>query len=626
MNVFLDFETRSKVDLKKHGLGRYAEDPSTEVICYCYAIDDGPVKRVAHGDLATLLELQAEGAVFIAHNAAFEVAIWEGVTGKTAPDFLCTMALVQSHGLPGSLENAAKALQLGYQKDINGARLINKFCKPNKEGEFNELTTADVRGLLDYCVTDVEVERAIFKRIPALSEYEQKIFKLTRTINQRGLKIDTELAEKATELSKSFLDGANDRLKEITDNRLHSLTQTVRLRNYLNKEFELELTSVSATELQETLPSVADPVAREIIQLRIGFGGNSQAKFDRALNAVCEDGRVRNYLIYHGASTGRWTSHTIQLQNLPRGIGIDPEPCIELIKSGGNDVFEILYDDPFGAISSCVRGLFIADTDKVFYVVDYAAIEARVVAWLAGESKVLRMFRSGIDVYVEMAKQIFNKPNLTKKNKEERFLGKVAVLACGYGMGAVRFQGTCEGWGMDVGSELSQKAVDTYRKTNKRIVSFWYDLERAAVACVRTGKNYKCGPVRFISSREFLYCELPSKRRLAYYKPRIEEGSLTYFTQDSQTHSFRKTSTYGGKLCENVTQAVARDIMADAMLELEKENFPIVLCVHDEVVVEKKKGARFYLNDIENIMKKTPEWAAGCPIDVEGFTTERYSK
>jgi len=624
MYIFVDLETKSEVDIKKCGGGVYCRHKSTEILCYCYAIDDGPITRIASSDVGPLLDLQRDGAIFVAHNAAFEAAVFKHVGIKDAA-FIDTMALSQSHGLPGSLDGAAKSLQLGYSKDINGMRLINKFCKPNKHGEWEVMDEQDMKEFLDYCAMDVEVERGIFNCLPKLSEYEQRVFNLTRKINERGIKIDIELAKKASVLATSLKGEANERLKELTDNKFHSITQTVRLRNYLNEEYGLDLSSVSAQELTEILPFVQDAECQEIIQLRLNFGRSSAAKFDKACMAVNDDERVRQYLIYHGAGTGRWTSHTIQLQNLPRGIGIDPEVCIDLIKNGDPELFSLLYDDPIGAISTCIRGLFIAEEGKTFYVVDYASIEARVVAWLAGEKKLLKLFEEGADVYVEMAKEIFRNPHLTSKDKAERFLGKTTVLGCGYSMGPDKFFATCVSYGLEVTPELAEKAVKTYRRTNKQIVSFWYDLQRAALVCLRTGKNVKCGPVRFIRAREFLYCELPSGRRLAYYKPMIEEGQMVYFTQNSQTHTFQKTHTYGGKLCENITQAVARDIMADAMLRLEDAGLPIVLSVHDEIVCEVGDRADV-LDEMRYIMTTLPEWAKGCPIAAEGFKTERYRK
>jgi DNA polymerase len=581
--------------------------------------------RVAQGDLTPLLELKHDGAIFVAHNASFESAVFKA-KGLDA-EFICTMALAQSHGLPGSLERASKALQLDYQKDPAGMRLINRFCSPNRNGEYYDMDEKEMEEMLDYCETDVEVERAIFQRLPKLSEYEQKVFNLTQKINERGIKIDVDLAKSAAFIASELTYKANERLKELTDGKFYSLGQTVRLKNYLNHEYGLDLETVSGTELLEKLPFVQDEEAQEIIQLRLNFGKSSAAKFDKARHAVNDDQRVRNYLIYHGASTGRWTSHTIQLQNLPRGIDVDPDVCIQLIKQKDANFYGAFYDDPLGALSTCIRGLFVAEEGKVFYVVDYAAIEARVLAWLAGERKAVRLFEQGADAYVEMAKDIYHDSKLTKADKSERQLGKTAVLACGYGMGPDRFFATCSSFGIEVTPELAEKAVRTYRQTHKQIVSFWYDLEGAAVATLRTGKNHRCGPVRFMRAREFLYCELPSKRRLAYYKPRIEGNQLVYFTQNSQTHTFGKTHTYGGKLCENVTQAVARDIMADAMLRLEDEGYPVVLSVHDEIVVEREASPKLInLDRIIEIMTTLPEWAKGCPIEAEGFATERYRK
>lgn len=640
--VYLDYETRSKVDIKVAGAGRYATDPSTEILFTTYAVDDG--KPVIH-DGSSYPEifdmLIDEGYSFCAHNAFFEYMIWKHVWKTPLPRFTCTMAKCSVSGLPKNLENAAKALRLEYQKDINGRRLINKFSKPQKDGTFLSLNDfpEDKKQFHDYGTIDVLVSREIDKLLPELNETEQKVFELTLDINGRGLAVDLDLARRAKEIAEKLSEKCSLRLRELTNDHFYSIKQTVRLKQYLNTLFGLKMEDVAADTIEEILPTVKDPVARELLTLRAEYSSSSVAKFNRIIEAAGEDARVRDYLIYHGAATGRWTSQIVQFQNLPRGGEIIPESAIDILKSADADFFETMYEFPMSALTECVRGVIVAHPGHRLFVADYAAIEARVLMWLADQKDAVRMFKEGRDIYVEMAKVIHKNPNLTKENKPERQLGKQTVLGCGYQMGWEKFKNTCAGYGIAIEDDLAQTAVDAYRNTYKRVVSFWSDLEASAIHAVRHRTPVTCGPVRFFTKGRFLFCQLPSGRCLHYYQPGIEDNTtsygktkktLRYFAQKSgpkQSNTFKKIFTYGGKLCENITQAVARDIMADAMLRLEMCGYPVILSVHDEIVCEvpknhKRKSAELMVG----IMCDLPLWAEGCPITAEGFETERYRK
>jgi DNA polymerase len=638
--VYIDFETRSRIDIKKSGAGRYCTDPSTEILCVAFALNDEPVQYGLRGYYPPIFDVwQKEGYIFVAHNAFFESMIWEYVWGRTPPEFMCTMSKACAHGLPWNMGKLARSLKLPEQKDIEGQRLIRLFSMPNKEGVFNTVNEypEDFDKFVRYCKQDVQVERQIDRLLPDLTPKEQKIFQLTQNINKRGVHVDTELAENAMNISTDLRAHCNKEVAEITEGKILAVTQTVRLKNWINETYEVFMNGVSSDDIEEWLGKDIPEEMRRLLTLRLEHGRSSVAKFSRVIDSCCDDGRIRNHLIYHGASTGRWTSQAVQFQNLPRGGNIDQDICMGIINTGDASLIDWLYSKPVSALSSCVRGVVVAPENKTLLVADYASIEARVLMWVADQKDAIEMFKQKKDIYVEMAKAIYRNPNLTPKDKNERQLGKQAVLGCGFQMGANRFKVTCEGYGIEIDEKLAEKAVAAYRDTYKKVPSFWAKIEQAALYTVRYKKPCPCGPVTFYIKGKFLYCELPSGRSLAYYYPGIEEKempwgklkqSLYYYTVNSETKDFKKTHTYGGKLTENVVQAIARDIMAEAMLRLEEEGMEIVLSVHDEIVCERYQHT-YLKNPLERmimLMCKVPDWAEGCPIDAEGWSGKRYKK
>ena len=636
--IHIDFETKSKIDIKKAGAGRYCCDPSTDILCVAYARDDGPILIEPNNKYPKIFDRWiAEGHTFVAHNAFFEASIWKYVWKREPPPFMCTRAKAYVHGLPGSLDRLAKALKIEHQKNIEGAVLIKLFSIPNKEGKFNrpEDHPEEFKKFMEYCRQDVAVEREANDKLRDVTEYEDGIFQLTYKINDRGVLIDKELAKQATKIAEELKEYCNEELKELTDGKIHAITQAVRIKNYINENYDLELDSINRENIETLLGQDIDPDLRKILTLRLEFSRSSVAKFTRAVDSQCEDGRIRDHMVYHGASTGRWTSQAVQFHNLPRGIKINQETCVDIIKTGDAGLMDLCYENPMSALSTCIRGLLVAPEGKKLMVADYSAIEARVLVWMADQKSAIRQFKDGVDIYVEMAKKIYCNPNLTKDNFDERQLGKQAVLGCGYQMGAERFKGTCQSYGMGVDDELASLAVQTYRNTYNRVVSFWSDIEQAAKHTLRTKKPCRCGRVTFYILGRFLFCKLPSGRSLAYYCPGMEEKqtswgekkqTIFYYTQDSQTRNFKKTHTYGGKLTENVIQAISRDIMADAMLTLEENTYEVILSVHDEIICEVPKNNHHSLDTMIDIMCDLPLWAKGCPINAEGWEGDRYKK
>lgn len=644
--VYIDFETRSRIDIKRCGAGKYARDPSTEILMTGYAINDGPVK-VHYGSTIPweIKKATADlGVIFCAQNAFFEYFIWMNKWNIPVPEFKCTRAKLGAHGLPQKLELGARALKLGVEKDIEGRRLIGKFSVPRPDGTFYNLDDfpEEKKRFMGYCGQDITVERLIDKRLPDLTPFEQELFNLTMQMNARGITIDRTLATIADDIGQKLVKHCNDRLRQLTDDKFYSIGQTVRLKEYLNKTYGLALPDMSGDTIDEHLNSVKDPVAREILVLRTEFGRTSISKFGKMNEAVCDDDRIRDYVIYHGAHTGRWTSQLVQLHNLPRGGDINPNHAIDILKQGDSDFFERMYEFPISTLSSCIRGALLPAKGKKLFVADYNAIEARVLMWLADQKDAVQMFRDGEDIYLDMARSIYHDPGLTKANKQERQLGKQVILGCGFQMGAPKFKVTCAGYGIDIDEEVAKTAVYGYRNKYTRVVQYWEDVERAAMAAVRTGKAFRIGHVVFFMQRGFLKCRLPSGRDLAYYAPKIEERDtkvgrkhqLGYHALNSQTNVFGPVWTYGGKLTENIVQAVARDIMATAKLKLEKESFEILLSTHDEIIAQATPhGFMITDYDVEDslermirIMCTLPDWADGCPITAEGWVGDRYRK
>lgn len=572
--VHIDFETQSKVDIKTCGAGRYAQDPSTRILCICWAVDNGPIHG-SLGDTIPLVFWQAirEGWQFSAFNAIFEQLIWTyRWPSLPLPQFICTRALAAAHGLPQGLDRACKALSIGWTKDVEGSRLINMYSIPKKDGGFNELKGEDAQKMLKYCAKDVDLSRRIMQRLPALSKTEQRVYDWTVEANLRGINIDVTLAEKAEGIADALQKDGNRELSVLTGNTIFSVSQIARIKSYLKREFGVTSESLDKEAIEELLLSDSLPdTARRILELRRDLSQTSVKKFNRARLSVCDDGKIRDTLVYHGAATGRWTSQVVQFQNLPKYASSDPETAMKLINHGDPQIFKMCYEHPMLTLSGCIRGLIVPEEGGKLAVVDYNAIEARVLMWAAGQEDAVAAFHQGRDIYVEMARLIYRNPALTKENKKERNLGKQATLGCSYQMGHRKFQATCDSYGIDLGekteyddqedkegkssriwySPLAKRAVETYRTRFPQVPKFWYGMQAAAENCVKTGKTYPFGPFTFSREREFLYLSLPSGRRLAYHRPGADKDGLYYYTEDSQSFSYVKKRTYGGRLVEN---------------------------------------------------------------------------
>jgi DNA polymerase bacteriophage-type len=703
MKVTIDFETRSAVDIRDVGAWAYSEHPTTEPICLAVRPDNGPAgiwvnpkffaswfvnelhPAFCSDESSPFLQTIHAADTVEAHNADFERAIWINIM---APRFSwripklekwrCSAAKVSAHALPRSLDGAGRALGLSTQKDAEGHRLMLKMCRPRKprKGEPDGLywyeSPEELVRLLLYCLQDVKAEEEVSSVLDDLSKQEQEVWFMDRRMNERGIAVDVNSALKMTAFMQRVEKELMKETVEVSGGRVQSVKQVAALAEYCGVE-NVKVDTVAAALEGGGLPDDA----RRLLEIRQILGRASSAKYDKILDRACKDGRLRGELIYHGAGPGRWTGNGVQLQNLPRAsYGLpETELAFRLLENFEFDWIENYFGDPTDFAKRLIRPLFRAGKGRKLVWVDYSQIEARVLFWLAGVEEGLDIFRSGIDPYCDMAGSIYDRP-VTKADKMERQVGKIAFLGLGYGMAHKKFMLTCKAnTGIDIERKLARKVVKTYRTRFSGVPEYWYANERCAVAAVKSGDEYPCGKAAWKMHERFLQCVLPSGRKLSYFDPQIdivpswiypaidEEGNNTSIMiidtskergkraayQRAKEDELRiigepiereksilsymgmvkgkwvREHTYGGKLVENIDQATARDIMAEAMLRAEKKGYPPVLSVHDEIITEPLE--RFgSVEELEHILIEAPPWAAGLPIAAEGVSAEKYRK
>lgn len=643
--VSVDFETRSTTDLRKSGVYRYAEDPHTDVWCMAYRISDGPVKVWTMGqpfpsELRSSLD---NGAYLRAWNAQFERVIWQrimtprhGWPEMPNDRFVCVMVLGKAAGLPGSLAQAAQAMKLTEGKDMAGNRLMLQMAKPRRVEDDTPVWWDDptkLKRLYAYCAQDVVVESALFDLMPpAMNKRERAIYLLDQSVNDKGVALDTGLIHAAKKRASSESAKLSKEMKAVTGGAVAGVTKLPDLKAWLAVK-GVHVDSLDKAAIGELLSlDGLTPDVRRAVEIRGEAAKSSVQKLAAMLACVGKDGRARGLLQYYGAGTGRWAGRLIQPQNFPRGaVKITPD-IIEAIRTGGD-----LGDSPLETLSSALRGTIIAPPNTSMYAADYAQIEARVVAWLAGQDDLLTLFASGGLVYETMAATIFRKP-VGEVTPEERQVGKMAILGCGFQMGARRF---AEQAGVD--EELAKVAVTAYRERNYRIKALWYRLQDTAISAVRLSSRQRVevpgtgGKLAFrVDPRGWLAMDLPSGRSLWYRSPRLIERPVPWSdtetrpavvidTLNGYTRKWEAQTMYGGLWTENATQAVARDIMADALLRVAADGrFQPILTVHDEILAEGPTDGNS--EDFVSLLAQTPRWAAGCPIAAEGWKGDRYRK
>jgi DNA polymerase bacteriophage-type len=660
-HLHIDFETRSTVDLKAAGLDNYAKHPATDVLCMGFATGDGPVDCMSTEEaeicaaILPVFDHVESGGIVLAHNAAFELAIWNhicvpryGFPELKPEQTRCTMAMAYAMALPGSLEKAAAAVGIPQQKDLAGHRLMMQMCKPKADGGWWD--DADkLEKLYAYCKQDVEVERALAKRLMPLSESEQALWVLDQTINNRGVYVDRKAVDAAVRVVQTEADRLNACIRDLTDNFVGFTTEHARIAKWLNTQGVI-VPGVAKADVTDalTLPDLPEK-CREVLLVRQEAGKSSTAKLRAMAEAAGEDNRLRGMFQYHGAGTGRWAGRKVQLQNMPRPHLPHDEidraietmsnlPTVDAVKAIG-----ALYGQPLDIISWSLRGMLTAAPGNTLYAADFANIEGRGLAWLAGEEWKLDAFRAydagtGPDLYKVSAHRIYGTP-VADVDGDQRQIGKVAELACGYGGGVGAFQQMAKNYQMKISDELAESIKTRWRDAHPGTVNYWYDVERAAVeAVLNIGRTTTAGAagrqVKYKVSGSFLWCLLPSGRAICYPYPKMQaretpwgelKDQLHYMTVNSTTNKWEETHTYGGKLVENITQAVCRDLLAYSMFAAEAAGYPVVLHVHDEVVSERKAG-KGGAKEFEEVCSGTPLWAKGLPVVAAGWTGRRYRK
>lgn len=724
--IFLDFETRSRVDLRKSQAAKYAADPSTIPLMLAYGsgqtfrqwrlppdYDPAQPPPGCPDDLRAFAE--DPRVEFHAHNAAFEIAIWEGVCvqrwGWPAVPLCrwhCTAAQAALANQPRALEAVGARLRLSKNllKDGTGKGLIKALSVPvraqatkNRGGVINTLSLEYQQSLgtelfegqwggktalyffnndpqlLDafarYNLQDIVAEAAVHERLPAMPESEHAVWVLDREINRRGIPIDVELCQAAVDIQKVAALQCNDSIHFLTGFDVEAGTQRQRLVTWLNERvnFGESLTEDFVNEWVESFtapatwgsvvhpghdPSMVMPEVLKVLELRTMTAGTAVAKFQAALDAVSEDGRVRDQLLYCGATTtGRWAGRGIQPHNMKRSK-TPSEDVLNIIKRRDWPAVLALAEkagqSPLALIKGCIRGMVLAPPGRQLIVSDFAGIESRVLNWLCGNDVKLDLFRASQDTYIKAALDVYGgteadiadwdgkKWKIKKEHAEKRQVGKVCELALGYGMGAGKFVDTARKMaGVALTPEFAEQVVTTWREKNERIRAFWYRLEKAVVHQVRTMTKSNRRPVD-LDGKLLVGCypggyvtiRLPSGRKLFYFQPKIDEndGRLLYLdgSKNGKPELGGRIDTYGGKLVENVVQAISRDLLVHSMQIIDAMGLDIILHVHDEGVVEADADDPTVVPIVHQAMETLPPWAAGLPLAAETQAMRRYSK
>lgn len=750
--IHIDFETRSNVDLKTATSHAYALDDSTDAWCMAYAVDDQPVKIWKLGEPfpADILKVAASGKnyCFVAHNAHFELTIWNYLCTRKynwpklpAKRTYCTMAMAYAMSLPGSLENAANATGMTERKDLEGRRLMLQMAAPRRVNEDGTFLWWDddarKERLYNYCLNDVVVERELEKRLQPLSDREREVWLLDWEINQRGIRVDVPAVRKAIETinkEKERLDGI---MHTVTNGMVKGTSDLANLTDFLNFN-GIKLDGLAKADIRKALGRELPPAVAAALKARQEGAKSSTAKLKAMLNSVSPDGRIRGTMQYHGAGPGRWAGRKIQPQNFPRGeLNLTEADIEDVIKNIDNPAYlSAIHGPPLTVISDALRGFIIPEEGHDLIAVDFASIEARVLAWLANQKHIVDLFRrydasmirdkdghpildrkgerqyTEDDIYCIAASDIFGR-KITKKDKAERQVGKTAVLALGYQGGVAAFLVMARGYNVDMtpayeplvsratSQELTacnsryksyirkhcaaakaikkeeweklelrdviaiadaDQAMPTYqviiasdltkmfwRKANPQTVEWWGLLDDASKESVlENGKMQQVKTcvlddihhrdTRFIKSGSFLWLRLPNGRRLCYPYPKIKEmqppwaedeadtkPTLCYMGVDSKTHAWQQQKAYGGFFAENITQAVARDFLVEAIFRAEAAGYKVIFHVHDELVCEVPKDFGS-VEELETLITAPVEWGFDCPIAAEGWRGRRYRK
>lgn len=670
MNV--DIETYSDVDVKTAGAYAYAESPAFEILLIGYKIDDGPVQVIDLNYINNphncpqekerwIHNLSANGTVHYkfmkaltspdyiktAYNANFERTCFAAYFRKPMPpeQWRCTAVHAATLGLPGTLGAVGEALGLpeDKQKDKIGKSLIQYFCKPCKPTKANGGRTRNFpehapekwAQFVEYNRQDVVTECAIREKLAIypIPEDEQRLWELDQYMNDRGVRLDMHLVENILGYDGKYQTRLKSKARNITG--LDNPNSLAQLKQWLAKRYGMETKSIT----KDTIPNIMEELknkpdaspALQMLEIRQELGKTSTKKYAAMKNAVCQDGYLRGILQFYGANrTGRWAGRIVQVHNLPQNKIPDIDYARELVSEGDFETLELLFEGVPFVFSQLIRTAFIPSPGCRFCVADFSAIEARVIAWLAGEKWRLEVFRTHGKIYEASASQMFHVPiENIKKGSKLRQQGKVAELALGYGgsFGAIKAMDKAG----SIPDEEIPMLVANWRRASPNICRFWREAEAAAKMAIQERRTVKLkNGITFSYINKILFIHLLSGRKLAYYDARLEETpkgeTITYAGVEQQTKRWGRLDTWGGKLVENIVQATARDCLAATMMQVSGLGYRIVMHVHDEIIVDAPKADTQALNNIIRIMAQEVPWAPGLPLKGDGYETDFYKK
>lgn len=636
--ISIDIETYSSTDISL-GVHKYTEADDFSILLFAYKIDEDPIKIIDLTEeeipeflINALVDKNVDKWAF---NAMFERVCLDNYLNIKSCNWKCSQIRSWSLGLEGGLDVVSRAMGIDEDKEKMkiGKDLIKKFSKPQKKKPYRITKKDDPEAwelFKEYCKRDVEVETYIRSKLNEF-EYlddEQRLYELDQKINDAGILIDADMAKNAIKINN---EGTSRVIKEFNDiTGIDKPTKVAQLKDWLNKRTKHTIDSL-AKGLKDELFQIFkdDPDAKRALECRFYTNKTSIKKYETMLDVMCKDGRSRGNIQFYGAQrTGRWAGRLIQVHNLPKNHVADLDNAVNIVKYGDYDLLSMCYSDPPDILTQCIRPCVIPPKNNRFAVADFSAIEARVVAWLAGEDWVLDVFKTTGKIYEAAASRMFNIPlESITKGSAERQKGKVATLALGYqgAQGALVSMGALK---MGIPEEELGSIVSMWRKANPNIVNLWYRVDKCVIDTIKTkrvmriNKYLSCG-----YKNGYLWIKLPSGRKIYYPKPSIGQGPYGEVVQYGKFKSrkWAVKDTFGGSLVENIVQATARDCLAHAMLALDDAGYKIVMHVHDEVVIEVDKD-NDCLNDIVSVMCQVPKWAKGLPLNADGYYCNYYKK
>lgn len=634
--LYIDIETYSDVNLLDSGMHRYAEGKDFALLLFAYSVDGGEVHvvDVANGEGIPENIVNAifdDTVIKVAHNASFErVCLSRWFARAISPaSWRCTLAQCARMGVPIALGDTANALGLEERKDENGKRLIGIFCVPQKPTKSNgmrtRITSSEAPMMWEqfksYCAQDVRTEIAIDRASvlgKAVDPWELRVQALSERINDRGILVDRAFAEQAVRIDGDVRERLNNEAKRITG--LDNPMSPQQLMNWLASR-GIKTYTVNATRVEEIRQRTRDIDVLRVLSIRQQLAKISTSKYNTMLAVMGYDDRARGLFMYYGTHTGRWSGRLVQMHNLPKSGDIDLSAARNAILSGDADTLDLEYGNVTDVLSQLIRTAFVAPRGKIFVVLDYSAIEARVLAWLADDEKRLSVFRAHGKIYEATASQLYG-VSIDEVTDKQRQHGKVAELSLGY-QGGVNALIAMGGNKIGLTNEQLGTTVDEWRKANPKITQLWSDVEKAVIYCVKYNTTTTiCKGLTAEMYSDALYISLPTGRYIAYPGISLDKGKISYIDDHKRTC----VHLYGGKIVENIVQAIARDCLADAMLRIDDAGYKIVAHVHDEVIVEIDAEDTQAPDIIKSIFIQAPEWAKDLPLRGEGFTSQYYRK